>query len=293
MLGPFIHQSNERRLPPDYAGTVLLWDIDKTYLDTKFSTKRGLLAIPFELAIDKRNVPGSVPLLRALRRGKGPQVELTPLYFVSGSPPQLRRVIEKKMTLDGVQFDGITFKDQWGLVRARRMKDVKRQVGYKLAALLGYRLAVPSTARWMLFGDDVEQDAESFLLFGEVCARLRGPALAERLHALDVHPEDVRLVLELTEDLPTGADPVDRVFIHLSAGSDPARFTEPRVVACRSYVQTALVLAMEGRVTPDTVSAVAKALRRHHMAEQTLAEHLLDAERRLNVPRALTNLARA
>lgn len=293
MLGPFIQQSNDRHLPPGYDGPILLWDIDKTYLDTNFSTKRGLLTIPFELAIDKRNVPGSVPLLRALRRGPGEQPALTPLYFVSGSPPQLRRIIEKKMTLDGVQFDGLTFKDQWGLVRARRMKDVKRQIGYKLAALLGYRRTVPSTARWLLFGDDVEQDSEAFLLFGEVCARLRGDALAARLRKYDVHPDDVRMILDLSAPLPLDRDPVERVFIHLSNQSDPSRFTEPRVVACRSYVQTALVLATEARVTQDTVSAVAKALRRHHVPEQTIAEHLLDAERRLLVSKKLTDLARS
>lgn len=293
MLGPFIQQSNERHLAPDYAGAVLLWDIDKTYLDTNFSTKRGLLRIPFELAIDKRNVPGSVPLLRALRRGPGPQSNLTPLYFVSGSPPQLRPIVEKKMTLDGVQFDGITFKDQWGLVRAGRMRDVKRQIGYKLAALLGYRREVPAGARWLLFGDDVEQDAEAFLLFGEVCAKLRGDALARRLASYEVHEDDVAIILALADRLPAGTpDPVERVFIHLSNKSDPGRFTEPRVVASRSYVQTALVLAMEDRVAPDTVTAVAKAMRRHRVPEQVIAEHLLDAERRLHVPRSLSNLAR-
>lgn len=292
MLGPFVQQSNDRRLPADYDGPVLLWDIDKTYLDTNFSTKRGLLTIPFELAIDKRNVPGSVALLRALRRGPGKQAALTPLYFVSGSPPQLRRVVEKKMVLDGVQFDGITFKDQWGLVRAGRVRDVKRQIGYKLLALLGYRRSVPAGARWLMFGDDVEQDAEAFLLFGEVLARLRGRALAARLEAHEVHPDDVARILELSDTLETGSDPVERIFIHLSARSDPARFTEPRLVASRSYVQTALVLAMEARVAEDTIPAVAKALRRHRVPEQVLAEHLLDAERRLHVPRRLTNLAR-
>jgi hypothetical protein len=79
-------RSNDRRLPPDYTGDVLLWDIDKTYLDTHFSSWRGLLAIPFDMAVDKRAVPGAVPLLRALRRGPGERSVLVPLYFVSGSP---------------------------------------------------------------------------------------------------------------------------------------------------------------------------------------------------------------
>src|SRR5437868_8900070 len=97
-----IQRSNERRLTAEYRGDILLWDIDKTYLDTRFSSMRGLLAIPFEFAIDKRTIPGAAVLLRALRRGSGEESALVPLYFISGSPPQLRRVVERKMLLDGV-----------------------------------------------------------------------------------------------------------------------------------------------------------------------------------------------
>ena len=75
MSGPFfLQRANERRLDPDYTGEILLWDIDKTYLDTHCSSWRGLARIPFELAIDKVTVPGSVPILRALRRGPHPEV---------------------------------------------------------------------------------------------------------------------------------------------------------------------------------------------------------------------------
>ncbi|MCB9650837.1 MAG: hypothetical protein H6730_30240 [Deltaproteobacteria bacterium] len=292
-LGRFIQQSNDRHLPDDYDGPILLWDIDKTYLDTRFSSFRGLISIPLELAVDKQAVPGAVPLLRALRRGPGPQSALTPLYFVSGSPPQLRKVIQTKMTLDGVQYDGITFKDQMGLLMARRPKDIKRQVGYKLTALLGYRRRVPARAQWLMFGDDVENDAEAFLLFGQVVAGLRGPRLEDRLQAAHVHDEDRAIIHELVASLPEGPDPVSRVFILLANKTDPERFTDPRVMACRSYLQTSLVLAMEGRITPDTVPMVARGLRRNRVPEQTIAEELRDAERRLHVPRSLTELARA
>ncbi len=292
MQARFIQQSNERTLPQDYSGQILLWDIDKTYLDTSFSSKRGLLAIPLEFAIDKRSVPGAVPLLRALRRGSGAQSALTPLYFVSGSPPQLRKVIEKKMLLDGIQSDGISFKDQWALVRAGRAKDIKRQIGYKVAALLMYRQTIPADARWLLFGDDVESDAEAFLLFGEICCDLRGDALRQRLAAGDVHRDDQDLILELSNDLALGPDPVERVFIHMSAQKDPSIFSDPRVVACRSYIQTALVLAHEERIQAQTVSAVAKVLRRFHMPESVLTEHINEARTRLRIPEALLDLAR-
>ena len=133
-----IERTNDRKFAPEFSGDVFVWDIDKTYLDTHFSSFRGLLSIPLEFAIDKRAMPGAVPLLRALRRGPGEHSAVNPLYFVSGSPQQLRSVIERKMLLDGVDFDGITFKNQWGLVRAGRGREIKEQVGYKVAALLLY-----------------------------------------------------------------------------------------------------------------------------------------------------------
>src|SRR5689334_25293938 len=101
----FLQRSNHRHLAADYAGDVLLWDIDKTYLDTRFSSARGLLAIPFEFAIDKRALPGTVALLRALRRGPHEESGVVPVYFVFGSAPQLRSVVGRKVALDAVGLD--------------------------------------------------------------------------------------------------------------------------------------------------------------------------------------------
>ncbi|MDF1561902.1 MAG: hypothetical protein P1V51_02590 [Deltaproteobacteria bacterium] len=286
----FMERSNERRLPADYRGEVLLWDIDKTYLDTHFSSWRGLARIPFELAVDKVTVPGSVPVLRALRRGAGDEIALTPLYFVSGSPPQLRGVVEQRMNLDAVQFDGITFKDQFGLLLARRFADVKGQVGYKLQALLRYRSELPDGARWLCFGDDVESDAEVFTRFGAVCAGLRGGELERLLRKERVHPDDRRPILRLAEELPVTADPVERIFIHSATGKTP---TEPagRVVRTRSYLQTILVLCQMGKVRPDAVTAVAAELRRRGHDEARMEEELDDAVDRLGVEVALLELA--
>jgi hypothetical protein len=289
-----MERSNERRLDSDYDGDVLLWDIDKTYLDTAFSSWRGLLAIPFELAVDKRAVPGAVPLLRALRRGTTRRSAMVPLYFVSGSPPQLRRVIQQKMTIDGVEFDGITFKDQFGLARRGRLKDIKAQVGYKLTALLLYREELPQKARWLLFGDDVESDATIFSLFGEICADLRGEALGERLDSLGVPNDHADRIREIAEDLPIGPNPVERIFIHLASGQKPESLLgDARVVPTRSFLQTALVLAEMGRITRESVSAVADNLRRHQIAETEIEALLEDAARRLGVTEPTLALARS
>lgn len=289
--GSLIDHRNDRSLPDDYDGNVLLWDIDKTYLETHFSSLRGLAAIPFEFAIDKRSVPGSVTLLRALRRGAGEHSAIVPLFFVSGSPPQLRRVIERRMTMDGVEFDGITFKDQWGLLLRGRPKALKQQVGYKLTALLMYRRAVPAAARWWMFGDDVEEDAEVFALFGEVCAGLRGAELERRLASHRVHADDVRMVREHSDGLEVADDPVERIFIHLERNTDPARFTNAKVVPTHSYVQAALVLCERGLIKPDAVTAVARSVRRSGVVESTMADYLRDASERLAVPDELVALA--
>jgi hypothetical protein len=288
----FLEQSNDRRLPADYRGDVLVFDIDKTYLDTSFSSFRGLIAIPLEFAIDKSSLPGAVHLIRALRHGPGPTAAITPLYFVSGSPPQLRKVIEQKMTLDGVHFDGITFKDQWGLLRAGRPRDIRAQVGYKLQALLLYRRELPDGARYLMFGDDVEEDAESFLLFGEICAGLRDHALEKRLESHRVSRADIHEIVRIASTIPITEDPVERVFIILTR-TEPSRYAAlDRVVAARSYLQAALVLVEMGKIQPEAISAVARDLRRHRISESLIAEQLHDAESRLGIGREQTRLAR-
>ncbi len=292
MSKSFSHRSNDRKIDSDYTGDILLWDIDKTYLDTHFSSFRGLLGIPFELAVDKEPVAGAVPLLRGLRHGPHTQSAITPLYFVSGSPVQMRKVIERRMTFDGVDFDGITFKDQLGLLLAGRPRGIKEQVGYKLKALLSYRAETPAHARWLLFGDDVESDAEVFGLFGDVCAGLRDAALERRLNDFGVHSADRAQILSIADSLAVTDDPVDCIFIHLSNNSDPAKFVHPKVFPTRSYVQTAILLFSQGRLRERTLGAVAQNLRQRGLSERVLEEHLQDVGERFDIGDEVLGLAR-
>ena len=251
----FIDRSDDRTLPLDYAGDVCVWDIDKTYLDTRFSSVRGLLGIPFELAIDKRAVAGTVPLLHGLRHGPREESALVPLYFISGSPRQMRRVVERKMTMDGVQFDGITFKDQLGLLKAGRLRGLVEQIGYKLQALLLYRRDHPRGVRYLLFGDDVEMDLDAFLLFGQVCAGLRGPGLRERLRSLGVHRDDVEIVCSLADGLAVEPDPVAQVFIHQVRGGGGNK-GDARVHVAASFADHARTLLALGKIRGADCEAV-------------------------------------
>ncbi len=282
MTPSFVEQSNERRLPADYEGPLLLWDIDKTYLNTRFSSFWGLAAIPFELAVDKEAIPGVVPLIRALRHGPEDASAIVPLYFISGSPLQLRRVIQQKMTLDGVDFDGITFKDQWGLVRAGRPRDIARQIGYKLKALLMYRRQVPTGARWLMFGDDAEDDAEIFLLFGRICAELRGRGLQTHLRSLNVPERDVAEVVDLAEGIDFGPDPVELIGIRQVRPHRP-QSPDPRVFPSPSYLTTALMLADRGYIQPQAIATVVRTMRRRGVSEAQLSYATRLAEARFDI----------
>src|SRR5439155_26568806 len=140
---------------------------DGTYLATDLTSLKKALAIPFQFAVDKATIPGAVSLLRELRHGPGEKPSFTPLYFVSASPPQLRSVLERKMVLDGVEFDGIAFKDQLKLALRGRLGELKNHTGYKLTALLEYRTRLPRRTRWRLLGDDLESDAEIYTMFAD------------------------------------------------------------------------------------------------------------------------------
>ena len=84
---------------------VYRWDLDKTYLKTEFDTLKQLLRSAFEGAEAKQAIPGASALLRELRARGGARI-----CFISGSPRQMRRVLTKKLQLDGVEFDEFILK---------------------------------------------------------------------------------------------------------------------------------------------------------------------------------------
>src|SRR5580698_2360596 len=108
--GDVISYEYVKFLPETDDQVVYVWDIDKTYLDTKFDTFRGLIKTAFEKAFQKVNVPGSASLIRALEGSMGGDGKL-PIYFISASPPQIEEKIYQKMRLDQLNPYGIFFKD--------------------------------------------------------------------------------------------------------------------------------------------------------------------------------------
>ena len=241
-----LQRTQDRTFSKDYSGPLYIWDIDETYLSTDIDTVRGMLAVPLDLPVDKRNVAGTDVLLRALRRGPAVQgpVQSNPLYFVSASPPQLRRVIEKKMLLDGVEFDGITFKDQLALLRTGRVTTLKHHIAYKLSALLLNRAELPWGVTESAFGDDTETDALIYALYADIVAgRLRGPALANTLELNGCEADDCSYVARLAGHL-RAQDLVEAIYIRLKKRTPPSRFHVfgPTVIPCYDILQMGLHL---------------------------------------------------
>jgi hypothetical protein len=215
---------NDRPLPADYDGPVFVWDIDKTYLSTRFSSVKGLARIPVEFAVDKRAIPGMPEVLRAIRRGPHRAVECQPLYFISASPPFLRGVVEKKMLLDGVEQDGIIFKDWTKTLLQLKPGRLWEQLGFKLTALLVGRKD-RLHAREYLFGDDTEMDAAAFDLYAKVLQKkISASQLGDILKEAKVEASDRAAIQTLAQQLPSSRGDVGKIFIHLANRTPPEQF---------------------------------------------------------------------
>jgi hypothetical protein len=276
-----IHRANYRTLDPDWVGEVFVADIDRTYLATQISSMKGMARIPFERAADKEDIAGMARLFREIRRGPGPERQ-TPLYFVSASPAQLRPVIERKMMLDGIGFDGTTFKNWTGVFRKLRLRRLREQVGFKLTALLAGRAELPRGALENLIGDDLETDPVTFAIYADVLAGRIGLDDLPRILAHNgVMESDARDIVRARRELSPGRG-VKRAFIRMERNADADVFQEfgPGVVGCRGPFQMAAVLMHEGNVSEDGVMRVAGALLQRGLAPTELAERLRDLCRR-------------
>jgi hypothetical protein len=226
---------------------IFRWDLDKTYLRTDFDTFRGLWRSAFEKAEEKQSVPGAAALLRELRAA-GKAASAHRICFISGSPRQMRKVLEEKLKLDGVQFDEFILKPNMSNLLRGRFRAIREQVGYKLPALLAGRVGVAPEVPETLFGDDAEGDAFIYSLYADILGgRAKKETVEQILTRLGVYADVAQRTLALMENIQR-TEKVRRIFIHLDRRSPPARFDRygPRVVPIYNYFQAAAVLYEEG-----------------------------------------------
>ncbi len=260
---------------------VYRWDLDKTYLQTEFSTVRGLLRAAVEGAHLKQAIPG----VRALLRGLSQSHE-TRVVVVSGSPTWIRARLEKMFQLHGIRCDRLVLKDFGAALKRGRFAAIKSQVPYKLLAHLETRLWLQGRGEAVgeiCFGDDAELDALIYCLYSDVCSgRIGGPRLARILQTCGAYDDEIASVLGRLPLLGRD-DPVRRIFIHLEGNSPPARFGayRGRVLATFNALQIAVNLGDAGLCEDAVVLAVAESLVKEARADaQDLAGTLEDAVRR-------------
>lgn len=232
---------------------IYRWDLDKTYLETDFESLRGLVRSAMEKADAKKAVPGATPLMRALGERDDSRI-----FILSGSPTQLREVLEEKLRIDGIRHEGLVLKDSLGHLRRMRVRAIREQFGYKLPVLLTGRAGLGAACRETLFGDDAEVDALVYSLFADaVSGRLEPAMLSRIMESAGAYPEGIDAALEALQRV-SQADAVDRIFIRLEKRRPPATFAPlgTRVVPIYSWWQAALVLYGAGHLTGAALLAV-------------------------------------
>lgn len=257
VLFRYVTDPVERETPEVYV-----WDLDKTYLDTAFESLGGLWRTVREKAFQKRNVPGTGTLVRALRdywqethRGR----KDFPIYFITGSPPQLESKIHDKLAYDGIYPFGLFCKDNVQNLAPKRWWRLTQQVGYKLQALLQLRLHLGENVRQILWGDDSEADAVIYSLYSDLCSRrLEDREARVILKYFKVMGQQVDTILRLLEDIPR-QDPVEKIYINLAADTDADYYLKfgRRILPTYNTFQLALDLFQDNRLSSARVVKVA------------------------------------
>jgi hypothetical protein len=263
---------------------IARWDLDKTYLRTEFDTLRDIVKTALERPDEKRTNPGASTLLREMVRAG------VSVHILSGSPEQMRRRLEDKLRLDGVQWDSFTLKPNLQNLLRLRIRAVKDQLGFKLPALLQARLkATPvslgdsGVRHETLFGDDAEADAFVYSLYADTLAgRVDEDLLVSVCEKGRVYPDVLEDIVDAARQVER-VDAVERILIHLERQTPPDQFRVygQRAVPFYNYLQAALVVHEDGRLPAEAVLRVAVELVVHHRFDgDALARSYLDLARR-------------
>lgn len=250
----FLFETEEKILQYD---RIFVWDLDKTYLDTKWETLRGLIRTAFERGNKKKNIPGTKVLVQRMQEHYGDDL---PLFFVSASPPQMIKSIYEKLTYDGLKPLGFLSKDNLKNVLPGKFQFLNKQIGYKLQALMELRLRLKKNVKMVCFGDDSESDAVVYSLFSDLCAhRITDREATEILTSMQVLESQIRLILEL-RDMLDSEDPVERVYINLETDTDPEYYDKfgRRLFAMEDSFQTAVDLFQYDFIKAEDAIEVAK-----------------------------------
>jgi len=266
--------------PPVRRLVHLRWDLDKTYLQTNFDSVKDLVKTFWQRPEDKATVAGAQALLQSLM---DPADRINRrVTFISGSPRQMRKVLMRKLCLDGVEPDMFILKPNLENLLRGRFRALRGQVGYKLKALLLSHMAQETVDEY-LFGDDAEQDSFIYSLYGDILAgRVDAVRMAAILSTCKVYRHDVDEIMAYHAQLAGSGEFVRRIFIHLDRRSPLDRFAPygARVVAIYNYFQCAVLLFDAGLLASRGLLAVLAAMAGAGYTPERVANSVQDLMRR-------------
>lgn len=241
---------------------VFVWDLDKTYLDTRIDSVGGIFEAAVERALAKKNIPGTSTLLQVLARSwmANHGQSRFPIFFITASPPQMEERIFEKFALDGIKPLGCFYKDNLKNLHPKRWWRLTKQVGYKLQSLLQLRTYLREEVKQVFWGDDSETDAVIYNLYSDICARRIGAQeIRSVLKSFSVTGEQVDRILMLQAQIPEN-DPVEKIYINLAVDTDPDYYLKfgRRTLPTSNAFQIALDLYQDQRITIDDLYSIAQ-----------------------------------
>jgi len=236
---------------------VFIWDLDKTYLDTSIDSLSGLFQTIMERAFAKKNIPGTNILIQRLSRFQRElkQESYSPIVFITASPPQMEEKIYEKFQIDGLRPMGCFYKDNLRNLVPKRFWRLRKQIGYKIQALMQLRLLLPANIRQICWGDDSESDAIIYNLYSDICSRRMGVHdIRSTLEKLLVPGEQIDHILEMQMQIPEN-DPVEKIYINLATDTDPDYYLKfgRRTLATYNTFQVALDLLQDQRLALEDI----------------------------------------
>lgn len=198
------------------------FDLDKTYLATPFEHRLQLIKAPFEAPGAKRTLPGMAALVRGLAAHPGPRAEGADLTILSASPTFMEDKLRAKLDLDGVPVSRLVLKDQWGLIRRGRLREIANPFAYKLASLLTLGAEVTDPDFEVLVGDDWDMDPLIYTAYAELrSGRLPGAVFDRMRRGFPSSAEVERLLPALVAPLHERPS-VHRIYIRREKKRGPA-----------------------------------------------------------------------
>lgn len=273
---------------------VFTWDLDKTYLDTRIDSLRGLLDAVLERSFSKKNIPATNILIKQLEnRWQLKQGNLSfPLFFITASPPQMEERIREKLEYDGIHPMGCYYKNNLRNLQPSRWWRLNRHIGYKLSALLLLRSQLAQEVNQVLWGDDSESDAVIYNLYSDICShRLDESSLILLFKKMGMAQDNVDLILQLRALIPKG-DPVQKIYINLAIDTDHDYYLKfgRRTVATSNTLQVALDLWQDRRLEVDDVILVYdEMIKNYNYTHEELFKSFVEFARRPQLSASFVN----